>query len=162
MKNEKISHEEVVSLPDGCGLLNEQSRSRRSFLRSSAFLGGSAVVLSQLQWAQELFAKGETGTGITPGDYDLGKPENILSSVCLQCNTGCGIKVKLLNGVAVKLEGNPYSPWTMVPSLPYKTPLKETTSIYGSLCPKGQAGIQTTRIREERRHGESDASSPAA
>ena len=143
MKNEKISHEEVVSLPDGCGLLNEQSRSRRSFLKSSAFLGGSAVVLSQLQWAQELFAKGETGTGITPGDYDLGKPENILSSVCLQCNTGCGIKVKLLNGVAVKLEGNPYSPWTMVPSLPYKTPLKETTSIYGSLCPKGQAGIQT-------------------
>ncbi len=118
-------------------------RTRRSFLKSSAFLGGSAVLLSQLEWAQNLFSRAEAGVLSPAEEYELSKAENILRSVCLQCNTGCGIKVKVLNGVAVKIEGNPYSPWTFVPSLPYKTPLNETTKINGSLCPKGQAGIQT-------------------
>jgi anaerobic selenocysteine-containing dehydrogenase len=126
-----------------CEVKEQQPKTRRNFIKSSAFLGGSAVLLSQFQWAQNLFAKAETSTLTPAEEYQLAKAESILSTVCLQCNTGCGIKVKVLNGVAVKVEGNPYSPWTMVPSLPYKTPLKETTSIYGSLCPKGQSGIQT-------------------
>jgi anaerobic selenocysteine-containing dehydrogenase len=133
MKNEILANE-----------LNEaRPKTRRSFIKSSAFLGGSAVLVSQFEWAQNLFAKAEAGT-LTPAEqYDLVKAENILSSVCLQCNTGCGIKVKLLNGVAVKIEGNPYSPWTLVPSLPYKTPFKDSIPLEGALCPKGQAGIQT-------------------
>ena len=45
---------------------------------------------------------------LTPMEqYELSKAENILHTVCLQCNTGCGIKVKLLNGLAVKIDGNP-------------------------------------------------------
>jgi len=31
--------------------------------------------------------------------------KNILSTVCLQCNTGCSVKVKLLDGLAVKIQG---------------------------------------------------------
>lgn len=116
---------------------------RRSFLKSSAFLGGSAVLVSQLRWAQELFAKSESGALTPAEEYELAQAHNILSTVCLQCNTGCGIKVKVLNGVAVKIDGNPYSPWTMVPSLPYHTPIKDVARIDGALCPKGQSGIQT-------------------
>ncbi len=120
-----------------------KSTARREFLKSSALLGGSAAVLSQVEWAQQLFAKAEEGALTPSEEYDLTKSENMLSSVCLQCNTGCGIKVKVLNGVAVKIEGNPFSPWTFVPSLPYNTPLKESVHIEGALCPKGQSGIQT-------------------
>ncbi len=137
-----MSNETVMPLERSCKA-KKDSGTRRRFLKSSAFLGGSAVFLSQFEWAQNLFAKAQAGTLSPAEEYELSKAENILRSVCLQCNTGCGIKVKVLNGVAVKIEGNPYSPWTFVPSLPYTTPLNETTKINGSLCPKGQAGIQT-------------------
>jgi tetrathionate reductase subunit A len=123
--------------------LKQHSSTRRRFLKSSAFLGGSAVVLSQLEWAERLFAKAEAGTLTPAEEYEFAQMQNVISSVCLQCNTGCGIKVKVLNGVAVKIDGNPYSPWTLVPSLPYTTPLKESARIEGALCPKGQSGIQT-------------------
>ncbi len=76
-------------------------------------------------------------------EYPLNSPENIISTVCLQCNTGCGIKVKLLDGLAVKIDGNSYSPWTMWPHIPYKSSLRESGAIDGHICPKGQAGIQT-------------------
>ncbi len=132
MKNENV-----------CEMKEQQPKTRRDFIKSSAFLGGSAVLLSQFDWAQNLFAKAHAGTLTPAEEYDLAKAENILSTVCLQCNTGCGIKVKILNGIAVKIDGNPYSPWTMVPSIPYNTSVSDAAKIEGALCPKGQAGLQT-------------------
>ncbi len=70
-------------------------------------------------------------------------PENQLYSVCQQCNTNCGIKVKIKDGRVAKIEGNPFSPWTMTPHIPYTTSLADAASVEGALCPKGYAGIQT-------------------
>ncbi|MDZ7379714.1 MAG: molybdopterin-dependent oxidoreductase, partial [candidate division KSB1 bacterium] len=108
--------------------------SRRFFLKTAALLGGSAA-FPRLVEAQE---KGEN-----LGEYPLTEPEHMIFSVCQQCNTQCGIKVKLIDGVAVKIDGNPYSPWTLCPHVSYKTPLRQAAAIDGGLCPKGQAGIQT-------------------
>lgn len=69
-------------------------------------------------------------------------PENQIYSVCQQCNTQCGIKMKFADGLLAKIDGNPYSPWTMTPQIPYKTAITEAATIEGPLCPKGQAGIQ--------------------
>jgi len=69
-------------------------------------------------------------------------PENQIFSACQQCNTQCGIKVKIKDGLVKKIDGNPYSPWCMTPQIPYTTPITEAATIDGSLCPKGQAGIQ--------------------
>ena len=77
------------------------------------------------------------------GNFFEAKPENQIYTVCLQCNTGCGIKVKLLEGMAAKIDGNPYSPWTLWPHPAYETPIKDMAKIEGGLCPKGQAGLQT-------------------
>ncbi len=77
------------------------------------------------------------------GAYTISRPESTLYSVCLQCNLGCGIKVRMIRDVAVKIDGNPLSPWTMNPHLPYSTPIAEVAAIDGAVCPKGQAGIQT-------------------
>lgn len=113
--------------------------SRRDFLRISAAAGG-ATFLGTLPLVQEAWAQvSEVG----PAGYELARPENQIHTVCLQCNTGCPIKVKLLNGVAVKIDGNPYAPWTMTPHIPYSTTLQEEATIEGGLCPKGQAGLQT-------------------
>ena len=75
--------------------------------------------------------------------YSPLQPENILYSACLQCNTGCGIKCKLQDGVLTKIDGNPYNPWTLLPHLPYATPARDAVAIDAAICPKGQAGLQT-------------------
>jgi tetrathionate reductase subunit A len=81
--------------------------------------------------------------GIGDNAYSQYLPENQILSVCQQCNTNCGIKVKLVDGQVAKVDGNPYSPWTLTPQIDYETPLAEAATIEGSICPKGQAGIQT-------------------
>ncbi len=84
--------------------------------------------------------------------YELSKAANKIYSACLQCNTGCGISAKLQDGVVVKIDGNPYNPWTMLPHIPYATGVDTASAIDGSICPKGQSGLQTAydpyRIRK--------------
>ncbi|MDA8235682.1 MAG: molybdopterin-dependent oxidoreductase [Clostridia bacterium] len=120
---------------------------RRTFLKTTAAVGGAAVVAGE---AAALL--GNKAEAATTDAYELDNPANTLYSVCLQCNTGCGIKVKLQNGLAAKIEGNPYSPWTMFPHLAYNNSISEAAKIDGAICPKGQSGIQTVydpyRIRK--------------
>src|SRR3990172_412379 len=59
-------------------------------------------------------------------------PENVLpgravwyASTCRQCPAGCGIIVRVINGRAKKIEGNPLHPLNR-----------------GKLCARGQAGLQ--------------------
>ncbi|MCC7202217.1 MAG: molybdopterin-dependent oxidoreductase [Nitrospirae bacterium] len=59
-------------------------------------------------------------------------PEDIIpgvadwySSLCTQCNSGCGIMVRVMEGRAKKIEGNPHHPVNQ-----------------GRLCVRGQAGLQ--------------------
>jgi anaerobic selenocysteine-containing dehydrogenase len=117
--------------------------SRRSFLKGSAAVLGGAMAASQLEWAMDLVRRAEAGT-LTPEEaYELSRAENILYSVCLQCNTGCGIKVKLYKGIAVKIDGSAYNPFNLVPSLSMKTSPAEAARVDAAICPKGHAGIQT-------------------
>lgn len=131
MKNNKIEEN------------NLNGTTRRDFMKSSALLGGGAFLFSQFSWVENIVAKGLWNESSELGEYGLNGAEHFISSSCLQCNTGCGIRVKIKDGVAVKIEGNPYTPFNMTPSLNYETPLKETEKLEGALCPKGQAGIQT-------------------
>src|SRR4030042_1515774 len=125
---------------------NGNGLSRRDFIKCTAMLG-STLLVSQMEWTTDLMRKAEAGLLTPEEEYELIKAENILYTVCLQCNTGCGIKVKLFrkNGsaVALKIDGNPFDPWGAVPHLPYKTPPSEVNTIDNAICPKGQAGIQT-------------------
>jgi len=84
--------------------------------------------------------------------YTNALAENHILSSCLQCNTGCGIRAKIQDGVVTQIDGNPYNPFTLVPHLPYKTAIDDAAPIDGSVCPKGQSGLQTAydpyRIRK--------------
>jgi len=116
---------------------------RRDFLKSAALLGGSAAVAGQIPGLLETLAYGQ-GDYLTPNaDYTLAKAEQILYSVCQQCNTQCGIKAKIQNGILTKIDGSPYSPWNLTPHLSYKTSPFKTASVDALLCPKGQAGLQS-------------------
>jgi tetrathionate reductase subunit A len=128
------------------------ARSRRDFLKSAALLGGGAVLAGQLPGVIKNSAEGKVNYLTPQVDYPLAKPEHILYSVCQQCNTQCGIKVKIQNGVATKIDGNPFSPWNLTPHLSFKSSPFATAAVDGVLCPKGQAGIQSVydpyRIRK--------------
>lgn len=121
---------------------------RRDFLKVTglAGVGAGAAFLGVLPHVQRaMSASGEEGEMFTGADvaaYPLADPNNIIYSVCQQCNTQCGTKVKVMDGVAVKIDGNPFSPWNFVPHLPYTTTLEEAAVIDAPLCPKGQAGLQ--------------------
>lgn len=126
-----MSQQPSSNQPTACGL------SRRDFLKITAATGGVAF-LGSLPFLPGLLAEGDEVLA-----YQLAQPENQIYTVCLQCNTGCPIKVKLMDGVAAKIDGSPYSPWAMAPHLDYETPVKEAATIEGAVCPKGQAGLQT-------------------
>lgn len=118
---------------------NQEKISRRDFLKLAGITGATAAFLGSLPQGQKAIAKAMSAAETS---FEA-KAENQLYTVCLQCNTGCGIKVKLLEGLAAKIEGNPYSPWTLWPHPAYETPIKDMATVEGGLCPKGQAGIQT-------------------
>ncbi len=124
-----------IQQPENCGL------SRRDFLKTSAIVGGTAFLGSVPGFSQIQAARAQAEEGQSA--YPLSDPANQIYSVCLQCNTGCGIKVKLLDGVAAKIEGNPFHPMTMYPHIDYATPTTETGTVDGAICPKGQAGLQS-------------------
>jgi len=138
-----MNKDKIKDIAAQAEITDEKGVSRRGFLKCSAFLGGSLLVASQLEWAMGMVRKAEAGM-LSAGDaYELAKAENIIYGVCLQCHTACNIKGKILNGTLVKIDGNPYSAMTMSPHLPYLTSPKEAARVDGHLCPKGQAGIQS-------------------
>src|SRR3990172_8771178 len=116
--------------PENCGL------SRRDFLKISAVAGGAAALLGAIPRVQSVLANGGE-----QAIYILAQPENQIYTVCQQCNTQCGLKVKLLDGVIAKVDGNPYNPWNMVPHVAYDTPINDMARTEGALCPKGQASL---------------------
>ena len=120
---------------------DERVVSRREILKSSAFLGGTAVGLGI---ASSLLTTESAEAAVPARSLDEARAENYIYTTCLQCNTGCEIKVRIQQGVAVKIEGSPYGPRTMDPHIPWKTPVTSAAPVHGHTCPKGQAGIQGT------------------
>jgi len=137
-------------------IIKNKPMNRRSFLKTSALLGGSAAGLGAVEKISS------RGSGRGKIDYPLNDAENVIYSVCLQCHTACPIKVKIEDGVAVKIDGNPYSIQNLNSPIPTSTDVQVGAKIDAGLCPKGQAGIQTIydpyrvvkvlkRARQERR-----------
>jgi len=122
-------------------MAEKNGTSRRDFLKQGA-IGCGALAVSQLDLARGILARAEAGELTARELYELAQVENQLFTVCLNCNTGCGIKVKILDGVAAKIDGSPYSPWTLHPHLPMSEPLARAAKVDGAICPKGQAGHQ--------------------
>lgn len=92
--------------------------SRRDFL----FYGGATVAGITLgELGRRQLARADERAA---GWRDRGV-ETWATSVCRECPAACGVRARLVDGVPVKLEGNPLCPVGR-----------------GRLCPKGQAGLE--------------------
>ena len=89
---------------------------RRDFIKMGSG-AGVAVALGAGFWKWSQFPVPEEG--VEPG------VERWIPSVCGQCMGGCGILVRMIDGWAVNIAGNPLHPVNR-----------------GTLCPKGIAGLQ--------------------
>jgi anaerobic selenocysteine-containing dehydrogenase len=128
------------------------AQSRRRFLAGGALLGTGSIP-SMARAAESGACDAAIMKSKRPdAKYESPIADNHILSSCLQCNTGCGIRCKLQDGVVTKIDGNPYSPWTLLPHLPYSTGIDDAAPVDGGLCPKGQSGLQTAydpyRIRK--------------
>jgi anaerobic selenocysteine-containing dehydrogenase len=118
-------------------ILENETMNRRTFLKTSAMLGGTAIC------GQATEVIKSTGSGRDHINYPLNDPENVIYSVCLQCHTACPIKVKIQDGIAVKIDGNPYSIQNLSTPIHTDTDISVGSKIDAGICPKGQAGIQS-------------------
>lgn len=116
--------------------------SRRDLFKAGA-LAGTGVLLGSAGPRLISLAATKATQDPTATAYALARPENILYGACLQCNTQCTLKVKMQDGLLVKIDGSAYSPMTLQPHLAYATPLDAAAKVDGSICSKGQAGVQT-------------------
>jgi tetrathionate reductase subunit A len=113
----------------------EPAPARREMLRAGALLGGACLAALSKAAAQPGGAARATPKPVEASDF--------IYTTCLQCNTGCEIKVRIQDGLAVKIDGNPYGPRAMDPHIDWRTPASQAAKLKGSICPKGQSGIQT-------------------
>ena len=96
---------------------------RRRFLKVLGVTGGGAAVLAGCGIGPEPTEK-LIPYLIPPEDQIPGTP-TWYASTCRECGAGCGIRVKVREGRAIKIEGNPDSPVNQ-----------------GRLCARGQAALQ--------------------
>lgn len=92
------------------------SLKRRDFLK---IIGGGALTLPLLECSTKNYFSSIRKNEWVPG------VEKWIQSLCQACPGGCGITVRVVDGKAKKIEGNPAHPVNR-----------------GALCPVGQAGLQ--------------------
>jgi anaerobic selenocysteine-containing dehydrogenase len=112
MKNRMISRSKEKNQ-------NNSSINRRTFLKLSA-LTGAAVGMN------EMLGQSVANTALSPEKYPQNTPEEKwIATSCLNCQARCAIRVRVLNGKAVKITGNPLS---LVSE--------------GKVCPRAHIGLQ--------------------
>ncbi|MDH4274439.1 MAG: molybdopterin-dependent oxidoreductase, partial [Gammaproteobacteria bacterium] len=118
-------------------------------------------VLAATVAADPVFFAAEGGPGtaaaaplLVTGEYPADQVEtagDIIYSVCQMCHSRCGIRAKVIDGILVKIDGNPWHPNqrdvdenNAHDRLAYRARDPDTQfHELGRVCLKGQAGVQT-------------------
>ena len=143
--------------------------SRRGFLAGAAATGAAATLVAgpvSRAFGDPFTDPVDHGSGRNSDTYSA---EDVIYSMCMQCNSFCTIKVRLsaaggteATSLVRKIAGNPYSPLNSQPDdpIPYATPLAAAVSGLGDMatesrsqsggmiCLKGQSGPQVVHDRK--------------
>lgn len=135
--------------------------SRRLFLKASAAAGGLAAFAAGFSetatravhaWVGEKKTRGVNGRSLEPefsvapdGKVALNPNQQVSYTMCLGCTTLCGVRVRVdkASGTVLRVSGNPYSPLSADPHLPYGTPVRKSFQSVSFHEEKGLAGRST-------------------
>ncbi len=113
------------------------SVTRRSFIKLAAAAAGAMAfgidkAKAAVKWLSPRRVQKSAAT-------QLDKDVKVVHSVCLGCNSRCGVRAVVENGKLVKHSGNPYHPYnSRFEPVDYKTPVKETLGLSSPVCGKSQ------------------------
>lgn len=133
------SNEYRISKRGSAGGWLDSEFSRRAFLKVSGILAGGAVVGSVFFREDKALAANFGNPVLIETDPRV----EIKYSVCQGCHGRCGMRCKIVDGVLVKIDGNPYNPCNMESHLPYETEPSAARLIPAMMCAKGLAGLQS-------------------
>ncbi|HCA26861.1 MAG TPA: tetrathionate reductase subunit TtrA [Betaproteobacteria bacterium] len=140
--------------------------SRRNFLKGVAAAGGAtAFAVGYAHTGEKMvtgLVKGTSGEktdsaiyGMAPkpeyaldpktGKLTLNPDQQVSFTMCLGCNTMCGVRVRYdkTSGRILRVAGNPYHPLSSDPNIPYETPIMEAFTALTSHDESGLAGRST-------------------
>ncbi len=122
-----------------CGSWFDGPVTRRSFLKSVAALATASAVGG-------LFLRENEALAAHFGDPVLIETDErvqIKYSSCQGCHGRCGIRCKVVDGVLVKIDGNPFHACNTDDHLPYETDPAAARLQPARLCAKGLSGMQS-------------------
>jgi len=140
--------------------------SRRKFIKGVAAVGGATAFGAGYTYTSKEIVtgllKGTSGEkthsalfGNAPmpeflvdpktGQLELNPEQQVSFSMCLGCNTMCGVRVRYdkKSGRILRVAGNPYHPLSADPQIPYATPIKDALLSLSNYQQKGLAGRST-------------------
>ncbi len=116
-----------------------QQVTRRAFLRSTAAFAAAGAFGG-------MFFRENSALAASFGDPVLIETDprvQIKYSTCQGCHGRCGIRCKVVDGVLVKIDGNPFNPCNSDAHLPFETDAAAARLLPATLCAKGLAGMQS-------------------
>lgn len=136
---------------------------RRSFLRKAAIGGGlTAFAAGFSTTAGRMFdhvlgkdkpKQRLNGNSLAPeftvnpatGALSVNPEQQVSYTMCTGCTTFCGVRVRIdkKTGKVLRVAGNPYSPMSADPPLPFQTPIRESFISLTRYEEKGLAGRST-------------------
>ncbi len=125
------------------------SINRRAFIKATGVLAATTIAGQVFKPSKAAAAGPAIITGENLPDA-IETADDIIYTVCQMCHSRCGVRAKVIEGILVKLDGNPYHPNNRdvdgnnnPDRLPYNTPPETAVHSLGRMCLKGQSGVQT-------------------
>ncbi len=87
----------------------------------------------------------EYAVDMKTGALTLNADQQVSYAMCLGCTTLCGVRVRIdkKTGHVLRVSGNPYSPLSTDPALPYETPVKDSFLSVSRVAERGLNGRST-------------------
>ena len=155
--NDQIHDNAHNDVPD------DENEKRRKLLRYGAIGGGLAAFAASFsttagRMVDHALGKDKPvqrlhGNSLAPefsvdtatGKLTVNPDQQVSYTMCMGCTTFCGVRVRLdkKSGKVLRVAGNPYSPMSADPALPYQTPIRDSFVSLSRFQEKGLKGRST-------------------